>query len=117
MSESRPSFDGSQRNLNVPEKAHNAQAVDVIQDESDHEGSHRFTIDNLLRKNNDESVGSLIKDQSARKLGNKDAKGSKSPKKSPKNPSTQHSHDNKPNQPIDPIDFYQNPNNQLDDFE
>ena len=118
MSESRPSYDGSQRNLNVPEKAQNAQSDDVIDDESYHEGSQRFTVDNFLQKNNDESVGSLIKDQSARKIGKKDAKGSKSPKRSPKNPSTQHSHDNKPNQPVDPIDFYQkNPKDQLHDFQ
>jgi hypothetical protein len=82
----------------------------MINDDIDNEGSQRFTIDNFLQKNNDESGGSLIRDQSARQYRNQELMGLRSPKRSPKNPSTQHSQENKPNQPADPIDFYQNPN-------
>jgi hypothetical protein len=47
----------------------------MINDDIDNEGSQRFTIDNFLQKNNDESGGSLIRDQSARQYRNQELKG------------------------------------------
>ena len=66
MSRSRSSLDASHGNLSVPIEGQNPAAVHVINDDIDNEGSQRFTIDNFLQKNNDESGGSLIRDQSAR---------------------------------------------------